>query len=85
MRAARAPARLAVMCLKDAPTANALSSLAAAVPGQEQIRCVGRELFLVYPNGIGQSRLTHGLIERRLGTVGTARNWNTVLKIAEAL
>jgi len=27
--------------------------------------------------------LTHALIETTLGTRGTARNWNTVVKIAE--
>jgi uncharacterized protein (DUF1697 family) len=32
--------------------------------------------------GIGRSRLTHTLIEKKLGTRGTGRNWNTVLKLA---
>jgi len=31
--------------------------------------------------GIGNSRLTNALIERKLGTRGTGRNWNTVLKL----
>jgi uncharacterized protein (DUF1697 family) len=37
---------------------------------------------VVYPDGIGASRLTTALIERTLGTAGTGRNWNTVLKLA---
>jgi uncharacterized protein (DUF1697 family) len=32
--------------------------------------------------GIGRSRLTHRLIESKLMTRGTGRNWNTVLKLA---
>ena len=32
--------------------------------------------------GIGRSRLTNTLIERKLGTRATGRNWNTVLKLA---
>jgi uncharacterized protein (DUF1697 family) len=35
----------------------------------------------VYPDGIGTSRLTNALIEKRLGTRDTARTWNTVLKL----
>jgi hypothetical protein len=32
--------------------------------------------------GVGRSKLTNALIERKLGFAGTARNWNTVLKFA---
>jgi uncharacterized protein (DUF1697 family) len=39
-------------------------------------------LYIVYPAGIGRSRLTNVLLEKKLGIRGTARNWNTVLKIA---
>jgi uncharacterized protein (DUF1697 family) len=41
----------------------------------------GRCLYLVYPDGIGRSKLTNALIEHKLGVQGTGRNWNTVLKI----
>jgi len=41
----------------------------------------GREIFAVYPDGIGRSRLTMAVIEKHLGVRGTARNWNTVLKL----
>ena len=41
--------------------------------------------YIVYPNGIGRSRLTNTLIERTLGTRGTGRNWNTVLKLGGLL
>jgi len=41
----------------------------------------GRELYLYYPDGQGTSKLTNALIERKLGTSGTARNWNTTLKL----
>jgi uncharacterized protein (DUF1697 family) len=36
----------------------------------------------VYPDGIGTSKLTIGVIEKHLGTRATGRNWNTVLKMA---
>jgi uncharacterized protein (DUF1697 family) len=52
------------------------------VKGREVIRHKGRELYIVYPDGIGRSKLTNTLIERRLDTRGTGRNWNTVTKLA---
>jgi uncharacterized protein (DUF1697 family) len=37
----------------------------------------------VYPAGIGTSKLTNKLIEDKLGTRATGRNWNTVLKLRD--
>jgi uncharacterized protein (DUF1697 family) len=82
--AERDPGRLVVMCLKQTPAETRLAALQKAITGREFFRAVGPQLYIVYPDGIGRSRLTHGLIERTLGARGTARNWNTVVKIAEA-
>ena len=79
------PGHLVLMCLKAAPGAKAVRSLSAAITGPERLRAAGRELYIVYPDGIGRSPLTGVLIERVLGTRGTARNWNTVLKLAAML
>ncbi|MGC2035713.1 MAG: DUF1697 domain-containing protein [Thermoplasmata archaeon] len=75
------PAHLVIMFLKDRPSAEAVRSLHDAIQGPERIHSAGREVYVVYPNGIGRSKLTGGLIERKLGTRGTARNWNTVQKM----
>lgn len=56
-------------------------ALQAALTGPEVVRAEGRQAYIVYPNGIGRSRLTHTVIEKKLGTRGTSRNWNTVLKL----
>jgi uncharacterized protein (DUF1697 family) len=79
--AKRDPAHLVAMVLKDAPKAGAVKALQAAITGREIVRAHGREAYLVYPDGIGPSKLTHALIEKTLGTRGTGRNWNTVLKL----
>ena len=70
------------MAMKDAPDAAAVSALQAAIEGPESVRADGRQLYVVYPAGIGRSKLTLKLIEKQLGTRSTGRNWNTVLKIA---
>ena len=80
--AARDPARLAVLALKTAPDPAAGARLRAAIRGPETARVIGREAFVIYPDGMGQSRLTPAIIDRALGVRGTARNWNTVLKVA---
>ncbi len=53
----------------------------SCVRGRESMVADGRCLYLVYPDGIGRSKLTNALIEHKLGVQGTGRNWNTVLKI----
>jgi len=80
--AARDPGRLIVVFLKSAPDAKAVKALREAIPGREVIEAKGRQAYIVYPDGMGRSRLTGALIERKLATRGTARNWNTVLKLA---
>lgn len=79
--AARDPGRLLVMVLKAAPEAKDLSALESAITGPEVLRADGRYAYIVYPNGVGRSRLTNALIEKKLHTRGTGRNWNTVLKL----
>ena len=81
--AAADPAHLLVMFLRNEPTREALASLQDAIAGKERIAVVGRELFVTYPTGIGTSKLTGSLIERKLGVRGTARNWNIVNKLLE--
>jgi uncharacterized protein (DUF1697 family) len=79
--AARDPGHLLVMCLKAAPDAASVKALQAGISGPEVVRAVGRQVYITYPAGIGPSRLTITIIERKLGTRGTGRNWNTVMKL----
>ena len=81
--AARYPAHVVVLVLKDAPQRGDVKALQAAITGPEIIRAEGKQLYVVYPVGIGRSKLTNKLIEDKLGTRATGRNWNTVLKLAE--
>jgi uncharacterized protein (DUF1697 family) len=79
------PAHLVVMPLKEAPDRGRVRELEAAIAGRERVRVDGRHLYIHYPDGIGRSRLTSAVIERRLGTVGTGRNWSTALRLAALL
>jgi uncharacterized protein (DUF1697 family) len=75
------PGHLVVSFLKKAPTERVLPELRTAIVGKERIELLGKNLFVVYPDGIGRSKLTTALIDRKLGTRGTGRNWNTVQRI----
>jgi len=81
--AKRDPGHLVVMFLKQAPEVSIVEALQAAIVGPEIVRAEGTHAYIVYPEGIGRSRLTHSLIEKRLGTRGTGRNWNTVMKLRD--
>jgi uncharacterized protein (DUF1697 family) len=83
--AANDPGRLVVFCLRAMPEAKALAALKAAIAGREVFRSGSACLYIHYPDGQGDSKFTHALIQRKLGVEGTARNWNTVLKIAALL
>ena len=53
-------------------------------PGDE-FGCKEQEIYLWLPNGAGKSKLMSGYFDRVLETVATARNWRTVLKLAEMI
>ena len=79
--ARRDPSHLLVFPLKHARNPQDFLLLQDAVSGPEIVRGSGKVAYIAYPDGIGRSRLTIGVIERHLGTRSTGRNWNTVLKL----
>ena len=83
--AERDPGHLLVLFLKDAPARASVTALQSAIAGREVVKVVGRQAYMVYPDGIGRSRVTSAVIEKKLGTRGTGRNWNTVLKLTALL
>lgn len=83
--AAGDPGWLTVFFLKDVPDKKAVSALRAAIRGREQVRAESRQLYVAYPDGVGGSKLTSGLVEKTLGARITGRNWTTVLALAEMI
>jgi uncharacterized protein (DUF1697 family) len=81
----RGPATLHVAFLAKQPSAAAVATLDPDRSPPDAFVVDGREVFLSYPNGAGRSRFTLDYLERRLGAVGTARNWRTVQRLADLL
>lgn len=73
---ARVRGNLVAVQFFDRPPAKEVLA-AVAVPGHEEVRPSGREVFVHYPDGMGRSKLDLS----KLGT-STARNLNTVAKLA---
>ncbi len=70
------PNRVIVSFLDDTPPRNVLDDL--VIPGKEVVKVLGREIFVHYPDGMGQSKL-----KLPFAKAGTGRNLNTVKKLAE--
>jgi len=79
------PGHLVLLSLDTSPGAAAVKALQKSIVGRETVRAAGRHLYAWYRDGIGESKLSLPKIERALGTSGTGRNWNTVLKIGAML
>jgi uncharacterized protein (DUF1697 family) len=77
------PSWFFVSFLAAVPDPAGVASLAELDIGQDQAWIVGREAYLWCPNGPLDSKIGGPLVEKRLGVAGTARNWNTVRKLAE--
>jgi uncharacterized protein (DUF1697 family) len=78
--AMRDPGHLLVMFFKAPLLSANVKALQSAITGPEILHARGRELYMVFPDGMGNSKAAR-LVDRKLGARGTARNWNTVLKL----
>jgi uncharacterized protein (DUF1697 family) len=76
------PNRLHVVFLDSSPSENAIAGLDSDRSPPDRFAVVGREIFLHTPNGYGRSKLGIDWFERELGARATARNWNTVRRLA---
>ena len=75
------PGHLLVSCFKAPLDKANVKALQAAITGRETLSADGRHLYMVFPDGMGNSKAA-ALVDKKLGARGTARNWNTVQKLA---
>ena len=79
----REAGKLHVDFLAGEPDKDAGAKIRAIKVGPEELILDGRELYIYYPNGAGQSKLTGAMLDKALKVRGTARNWNSVRKLME--
>jgi uncharacterized protein (DUF1697 family) len=76
------PSRLYVAFLGDAATDEAVGRFTTAPIGDDEVRVVGREVYVRYAIGAGTTKVTTG-VWNRLGVPVTARNWNVTTTLAQ--
>lgn len=79
---AEAPTTVHAALLDGVPTPDNLERLRACAAAGEEIKVIGNVAYLHTPHGFGKSKLAEKF-DKRIGVTNTARNWNTVLKVAE--
>ncbi len=77
------PSRLVVMVMKDRPRAEGVEAVRGFAVGDERLVETPHALWFWHPDGIGVSKMAEKAVQVRLLGMGTARNWNTVLKLAD--
>ena len=81
--AAREPSRLHLVFLAAGADPERVSTIDLSRFEPDQVRPGARVLYIWYRNGVGKSKLTTTFLEQRLGGPATARNWNTVTRLAD--
>jgi uncharacterized protein (DUF1697 family) len=79
------PTRLHVTFLAGLPDPERVDALVAEAGAlaPEVVAVSGRDVYLHLPSGYHRAKLNQAFLERRLGQVATARNWRTVLALAD--
>jgi uncharacterized protein (DUF1697 family) len=75
------PGKLQVTFLAAEPGPEARAKLLSLKSQPEELHLQGRELYIYFPNGAGRSKLPWSSVATLLKTTGTARNWNSVIKM----
>ena len=68
---------------KNLPTEEGLSKLAERDFGEDKYEFVDDMVYIAYANKASDSKLTNNVIEQKLGTSATTRNYNTTKKLVE--
>jgi uncharacterized protein (DUF1697 family) len=76
------PNKLHLYFLASAPEKPDLAALQDIASARERFSLAGKVFYLHAPDGIGRSKLA-ARVEKSLGVSATARNWRTVVKVAE--
>lgn len=79
------PNRLMLLVSKRPPAAEAVETLQARATMGERVGRAGDGLWIWFPQGAGQSKLSPVLIDKLVDSPATSRNHRTVMKLKEML
>lgn len=75
--------KMHVTFLGELPGPEPVKALSSTDAKGDEYKVVGREIYLVCPNGYGRTILNNNFLEKRLKCAATTRNWATVNKLLE--
>ena len=75
------PAQRLVLFLASEPAAAVAREMGEVTVDRDRAVLIGQEFHLHCPDGIGRTKLTAMLSDRRLGMAATGRNWRTVTQL----
>jgi uncharacterized protein (DUF1697 family) len=80
------PSKMVAILLYERSTETQIQKMKGIDYPPDKFQIIDREVFVYCPNGFGRSKLYTNFFEKKMGVVGTARNWKTIttlLGIAE--
>jgi uncharacterized protein (DUF1697 family) len=77
------PKMIHVAFLAQKPRAAAVKGFGIEEFAPDEMTIIGREAYLLYPDGYARTKLTNAVLEKKLGVRATSRNWRTVTALAD--
>ena len=71
------------MCAHSVVVVKASSTSSPVPASPEELHVFEQELYIYFPNGMARPKLSMAAVERALLVSGSARNWNSVVKLLE--
>ena len=75
--------KVLVTFLSSKPTKSNIENIQKYIIEPERLIINNTHVYLYCPNGYGKSKLTNNLIEKKLKTSATTRNWKSIKKLHE--
>tara|TARA_B110000211_G_C13758789_1_gene412164 strand:+ start:79 stop:609 length:531 start_codon:yes stop_codon:yes gene_type:complete len=73
--------KLYLTFLSHKPINDGIEELKKYQTNGEELKLIGSVLYIYSPNGVGKSKLTLKVIEKKLAVSATSRNWRTCGKL----
>ncbi len=70
-------------CRSEEPASKLTNAVLSKKYDPEELLISGRQLYIYFPNGMGRTKLNWLAVVKGLGTTGTGRNLNSVMKLLE--
>jgi uncharacterized protein (DUF1697 family) len=73
--------KMAVIFLYKKATEDQIQKVADIDYPPDKFKIIGSEIFIYCPNGFGKTRFYTNFFEKKMGVIGTARNWKTITTV----